>query len=318
MSADPVEAAPMPSSMADLPPQEARDAETDAQARARFFNSGNAFNIKLSDVPNAVFAEEPARALAGNAPTGFTACDRSDQLGCGFEATTPLILARYARINAGEVLTEDARATGVIHYVIQGTGKTLAAGEPVAWAPGDVFVVPGGRIRHEADETAVLWTVSNAPHLAFEHTRPPAEEDVPTGVVHYTADEIERQVDLLYKVGTEESIAGIALVFSSDRQMDGRNILPTLTLAMNTLPPGGAQRAHKHNAVAVALVVQGKDCYSMINGERKDWAPWATTITPPTSVHSHHNDGPERATFLIVQDGGLYYHARAMGFEFTE
>jgi len=22
--------------------------------------------------------------------------------------------------------------------------------------------------------------------------------------------------------------------------------------------------------------------------------------------------------FLIVQDGGIYYHARAMGFEFTE
>ena len=58
--------------------------------------------------------------------------------------------------------------------------------------------------------------------------------------------------------------------------------------------------------------------YSLIDGERKDWAPWATTITPPTSVHSHHNDGPEKAMFLIVQDGGLYYHARAMGFEFAE
>jgi gentisate 1,2-dioxygenase len=55
----------------------------------------------------------------------------------------------------------------------------------------------------------------------------------------------------------------------------------------------------------------------MIDGERKDWAAWATTITPPTSVHSHHNDGAERALFLIVQDGGLYYHARAMGFEFV-
>ena len=318
MSADPAEAAARPASMAELPPQKAQNATTDAQGRARFFNSGNAFNIKLPEVPNAVFADEPARALADGAPTGFIACDCSADLGCGFEATTPLILARYARINAGEALTDDARATGVIHYVIQGTGKTLAAGEPVAWGPGDVFVVPGGRIVHEADETAVLWTVSNAPHLMFEYTQPPAENEVPTGVVHYTADEIGRQINLLYDVGTKDDIAGIALVFSSDRQMDGRNILPTLTLAMNTLPPGGAQRAHKHNAVAVALVVQGKDCYSMINGERKDWAPWATTITPPTSVHSHHNDGPERATFLIVQDGGLYYHARAMGFEFTE
>ena len=28
--------------------------------------------------------------------------------------------------------------------------------------------------------------------------------------------------------------------------------------------------------------------------------------------------GNEQALFLIVQDGGLYYHARAMGFEFAE
>jgi gentisate 1,2-dioxygenase len=56
----------------------------------------------------------------------------------------------------------------------------------------------------------------------------------------------------------------------------------------------------------------------MIDGERKDWAPWATTITPPVSAHSHHNDGDRLAKFLIVQDGGLYYHARTMGFEFTD
>ena len=70
------------------------------------------FNIKLSEVPNAVFAEEPARALAPEAPTGFVACDVSDQLGCPFEATTPLILARYARINTHDQLIDEARATG--------------------------------------------------------------------------------------------------------------------------------------------------------------------------------------------------------------
>jgi hypothetical protein len=36
------------------------------------------------------------------------------------------------------------------------------------------------------------------------------------------------------------------------------------------------------------------------------------------SVHSHHNGGNEQAMFLIVQDGGLFYHARTMGFEFAE
>lgn len=86
----------------------------------------------------------------------------------------------------------------------------------------------------------------------------------------------------------------------------------------HSLPAGAMQRPLRHNSVAVSLVIQGDRCYSMIDGVRKDWAPWATTITPPVSVHSHHNDGDEQAMFLIVQDGGLFYHARAMGFEFVD
>ena len=46
--------------------------------------------------------------------------------------------------------------------------------------------------------------------------------------------------------------------------------------------------------------------------------PWATTVTPATAVHSHHNGGAQRAMFLIVQDGGLYYHTRALGFAFED
>lgn len=37
-------------------------------------------------------------------------------------------------------------------------------------------------------------------------------------------------------------------------------------------------------------------------------------ITPPADTHSHHNDGDHLARFLIVQDGGLHYHTRTMGF----
>ena len=44
----------------------------------------------------------------------------------------------------------------------------------------------------------------------------------------------------------------------------------------------------------------------------------ATLVTPPGAPHSHHNAGPRSVRFLIVQDGGLHYHARTMGFEFLE
>jgi gentisate 1,2-dioxygenase len=87
---------------------------------------------------------------------------------------------------------------------------------------------------------------------------------------------------------------------------------------LNTVPAGEHQRAHRHNSAAITLILKGERCWSMVGGVRCDWSPFATLVTPATEPHSHHNDGPERAAFLIVQDGGLHYHARTMGFAFLE
>lgn len=309
-----------PTSIADLPAQVAAAPETEAQERGRFFNPGNAFNVILPPVPDTAFTAEPARALDPATPTGFIPCDASDVLECPFPATSPLVLAAYARVKAGDSLDVDVRATGLIYYVIQGAGSARIGDETVAWGQGDVFVAPGGvpQTLVSGSDDAVLWVVSNAPQLAHEHSQPPAPGDAPTPVVHYTAAEIERQIDFLYEIGKGEEVPGTALIFSSDAQQASRNALPTLTLAMNTLDPGVVQRPHRHNSVAVSLVIRGENCFSKIDGKRKDWSPWCTTITPPVSVHSHHNEGDERAFFLIVQDGGFFYHARAMGFEFVD
>ena len=306
--------------VSEMPPQHAADPKTPAQQRARFFNSGNAFNVQLPPVPDMAFAEEPARALDPATPTGMILCDISDQLECPFPATSPLVLAGYARIRAGESLNTDPRASGVIAYVIQGDGTTRCGDEEIAWAPGDIMLFPGGAAQHHetGDSDAVLWVVSNEPQVAFERLQPPAVGMAPTGVVHYKAADIAAQSDYLVANAEVGELPGYAIVLSSEQNEASRNVLPTLTLAMNTLPGGTSQPPHRHNSVAVSLVVSGEDCYSMIDGKRKDWSPWATTITPPVSVHSHHNGGDSRAMFLIVQDGGLYYHTRAMGFEFAE
>ena len=307
-------------SIADLPPQSAENPANQAQARARFFNTGNAFNVQLPPVPNAVFVDEPNRALDPATPTGLIACDASDVMECPFPATSPLVLAYYARIRAGEALTTDFAASGAVYYVIQGSGTTVSGGETITWGAGDIMATPGGEAQvHKAgDADAVLWVVTNEPQYAFENARAPAAGEAPTDLVHFSAEEIDRQIEIIYNVGRGDEIAGSALVLSSERQEASRNLLPTLTVAMNSLPPGITQRPHRHNSVAVSLVIKGDKCFSRIDGVRKDWAPWATTITPPVSVHSHHNEGDEQAMFLIIQDGGIFYHARAMGFEFVE
>ena len=292
--------------MADLPVQHPAAPATPAAARARFFNSGNAFNVKLAPVPAAAFAPP-----GPDAPTGITPCDQSAAIGCNFPATTPLVLARYATIRAGESLALDSRATGLIGCVLRGAGQAPG----FDWGPGDVFLLPGGAQTLTATADALLWLVGNEPMLAFEDLRP---GPVPRAAVHYPAAEIERQIALIGACTSNAGTAGLALIFSSDGLEAWRNITPSLTLSLNTLPPREAQRAHRHNAAAITLVMQGEDCHSMVAGVARPWRQGATLVTPPGDPHSHHNGGDVQARFLIVQDGGLHYHARTMGFEFLE
>ncbi len=96
---------------------------------------------------------------------------------------------------------------------------------------------------------------------------------------------------------------------------ENRNNRPS---AVNQLPAGGAQRPHRHNSAAITMPLQGSNCYSVIDGSRVNWQPHAVMVTPPELVHSHHNAGNEHMTCLIVQDGGLYYHCRTMGFAYDD
>ena len=131
-----------PGSIAEMPAQRAAAPATKAQARGRFFNTGNAFNVQLPPVPDHIFTREPALALDPATPTGLIACDLSDTLGCAFLATTPLVLIRYARIRAGETLRMDFNASGIMAYVIAGSGSTECGDERIGWAAGDILVLP--------------------------------------------------------------------------------------------------------------------------------------------------------------------------------
>ena len=297
--------------MARLPVQLPEAPTSAAAARARFFNSGNAFNLDLAPVPAAEFGAVMAAAFASDAATGVYACDQSAAIGCPFPATTPLMLARYAVIRAGETLQLDTCASGLVGCVLRGAGSVAG----FTWGVGDVCLLPGGALEVTAVQHSVLWLVGNEPMLAFEGLRPGCVAMPP---VHYPAAEIERQLGVIGACTNNDSTAGLALIFSSDGLEKWRNVTNSMTLSLNTLPPRENQRAHRHNAAAITLVLQGENCHSRIAGEARSWSLYSTLVTPPGEPHSHHNGGDVQARFLIVQDGGLHYHARTMGFAFLE
>ena len=303
-------------SMAALGVQHAFIPDTKAKQRARYFNSANAFNIKLHEVPAGVHTE-PFRRACEIAQTSFHACDQSALLGCDWPATTPFMLARYARIQPEASLRAQFAASGSIWYVIAGSGCTEVAGEMLQWQAGDVFLLPAGEATLKADvhQPAILWVVTDEPLLA--HHGLTAQPDDPGQVpVHFTAEDIARQIDLIYETMPDSGTSGMAVVFASASQESRRNLMPALTLSLNTLPPQCQQPPHLHNSAAITLVIAGDGAHSRVNDEHCAWSQGATLVTPAGAPHSHHNDGSQRADFLIVQDGGLYYQARTMGFTF--
>ncbi len=288
--------------------------------RARFFDTGNAFNLKSAPVPTYSFEAERDQAFDAATETALIPCDASEQMGIDVPATTPLVLAHYARIAAGESLEIVSRASTELYYVIDGAGRSTQDGDQIAWRTGDVFCFPGGRkgVHESLGGDALLWLVTNEPQLAFERFRPPSTEEALVQAVHYPVAAIEEQLSRACEKLLGQRTAGLAVIFSSEELEHRRSVSPTLTLAMNQLPPGGSQIPHRHNSVAVALVVDGPDAYSNVDAVRVDWAPYATMITPPGAVHSHQNEGHKTAMWLIVQDGGLYYHCRTLDFQYAD
>jgi len=288
-------------------------------ARARYFNSGNAFALDLSRVPSVQFVAERDRAFDPGEPTGLIDMDLSEALETPYPATTPLVLSRYARIHAGETLHIDVRASAQLFCVLTGSGTTQMGDETVHWQAGDVLALPGAAsVEHRAVETAVAWLVTDEPALAFLDLEPVAALESVIQPVHYHAEDLRTELDRVYQHPDADTFPGFAVVLSHTGLEHTRNLHPTMTLALNSLPAGRSQRPHVHSAMALTLCLQGEKVYSLVDGQRKDWSHHAVMVTPPGAPHSHHNEGDARMESLIIQDGGLHYYARTTGFAFVD
>lgn len=293
--------------------------EDEFTRRARYYSPANIFKLERAAVPRHVFLDERDRAMAADAPTGWIALDIAGRMAIPGPATTPLMLARYAAIRPGETLAGRFAASGEFYFVISGAGRAEKAGETFGFEPADVFALPGGgetRISAGADG-AVLFQVTNEPELAFHGLAAPEPAEAPTQAARYPMAEIRRQMDMVRDAqAADPDASGRALHLTSEKLDDQQAVHPTIKLAVNSLDAHAAQRPHRHNSVALTLPIQADRVHSVIEGERLDWHPYALMITPPAERHEHVNEGDETMLSLVVQDGGLYFRCRTIGFSF--
>jgi gentisate 1,2-dioxygenase len=294
--------------------------------RARFVPVEKGFNIKRPPIEPQAFVEEMKCAFDKETATGFIPLDLSGTIGTDYPATTPFMLTRYARIRRGESLTCTLAASGELWAVLQGKGRLVRGDESLAWCETEMLALPGGvESVWQADEDSVLWMTTDEPTLAFEGVQPETKARAPIEATHYQAEDIAREVQTLYNRPMTPEVAGRALFMTTARTEQLGTCLPAMTLTLNAVRPGESQRPHRHNAAAIVLALRQAQCASTIGGRTFPWTRFVTMLTPAGVEHEHCNSLDEKsvvpkediALALIVQDGGLYYYGRTMGFAFV-
>jgi gentisate 1,2-dioxygenase len=301
-------------------------AEEDWSGDARYFEYHQAVDPLRSGAITPVPIRQFAPATSGR--TGVTPLDLSGDLGTPWAATSPALLASFLTVAAGDSLHTQPVATSELYYVIRGAGRTVLDQGDISWAEGDVFVLPSGAgADHEATTDATLYHVSDEPLLAYLGVRPTDPRFAPTLFRH------GRLAEALDRVASAPDAASrnrISVLLGNAEQTQTLTVTHTLWAMLGLVPVGAVQRPHRHQSVALDLVIDCRPgCYTLLGTEidpatraivdpvRVDWEPGAAFVTPPGLWHSHHNESGRPARILPIQDAGLHTYLRSLDIRFA-
>jgi gentisate 1,2-dioxygenase len=267
-------------------------------------------------------------ALHQTGPTRTVVLDLSAALGVDVPATGPSLLAAFLRIEAGDTLVTAAVATSELIYCLAGSGRLeIEGGGAVAWRGGDVITLPARcRARYHASTDAVLYHVDDSPLLAYLGVEPTTPRFRPTLFEGETARARLETVAAEPESGTRSRVAVLLGNAGNDQTLTATH---TLWAMLGVLPDGAVQRPHRHQSIALDLIVDcAHGCYSLVgealddegaivDPQRVEWEPGGAFVTPPGLWHSHHNESGAPAHLFPVQDAGLHTYLRTLDIRFT-
>ncbi len=199
---------------------------------------------------------------------------------------------------------------------------------PIAWAAGDVFVLPAGcTTEHGAvDRRGVLYRVSDAPLLRYLGALPGEARFSPT---RYPADRTGAFLDEVARHPEASRRSRVSVLLGNAATPETLTVTHTLWAMVGVLPPRQVQRPHRHQSVAVDLITAcPPGCFTLLGHEldgtgrivdpvRVDWEPGGAFVTPPGTWHSHHNESDVPARLVPIQDAGLHTYLRSLDIRFS-
>jgi gentisate 1,2-dioxygenase len=281
----------------------------------------------LGAVPGVRFGAE----LHEQGGTRIVPLDTSGLLGCRGPATSPGLCASFIHVRPAEGLITDANATSQLFFVMRGSGSTrvedTAGGTEIGWRAGDLFTLPASsRATHVAGDDAALYWVHDGPLLEYLGVAAVRRQFAPT---LYTRAAIHEALDAVIRDPASATANRQSVLLGHQLFPQTMTITHVIWAMFGILPVDAVQPPHRHQSVAVDLVVDAKPgCYTMVgrtlgpdgrikDGERFDWRPHSVFVTPPGLWHSHHNESGAPAHILPIQDAGLHTFLRTLDIRFA-
>jgi gentisate 1,2-dioxygenase len=265
--------------------------------------------------------------------------DLSEALGCVGPATSPGLAAHFLQLSPGDPLQPVASATSSLFVVLRGEGRlSWAAGAtprgeadhpltPLDWAAGDVFLLPHGPTPElVAHQPSLLYWVHDGPLLGYLGVTPAGARFSPC---HFPADRLNEALDRLLADPTAAKSNRLSILLAHAELPASRTISPTLWAMVGLVPPGASQPPHRHQSVALDLIVDcDPGCYTLVgteltpdgqihNPQRIDWQAGGVFVTPPGHWHAHVNTSQRAARLLPIQDAGLHTYLRSLDIRFA-
>ncbi len=280
-------------------------------------------------IPGGTF---PAR-LHQVGPSGVVPLDLSAELRCPGPATTPGLCSNFIRILPGESVATAVNATSQLFFVMRGRGRTQlgthgdGAGGAIHWESGDLFTLPAGSpAQHTATDDAAIYWVHDKPLLRYLGAQATQRRFEPT--LHRGAAIREVLAEIVADPASA-SANRLSVLLGNAAFPDTQTVSHVLWAMFGLLPPRTVQAPHRHQSVAVDLVVDAPPgCYTLVgprladdgtiaDAERFDWEPDSVFVTPPGLWHSHHNESDTPAHVLPIQDAGLQTFLRTLDIRFS-
>jgi gentisate 1,2-dioxygenase len=211
--------------------------------------------------------------------------------------------------------------------VLEGTGQLSWQGRDLAWQSGDLVVLPmGDTPLLEASSTSVLYWVHDGPllqHLGVQPSQPRFE------ATHYPASLLQRELDQLLADPTAARSNRLSVLLANADLPASRTVTHTLWAMLGVVPAGAVQPPHRHQSVALDLILDcDPGCYTLVGTELDShgqirnpqtiaWESGGAFITPPGYWHAHVNGSERMARLLPIQDAGLHTYLRSLDIRFS-